>query len=1123
MKRFVYSSSRNPCVICGNTAGDCRAQGTLFLCITEHNSVPGFRFIGDTKNLLWGKFVEDTGTPRQPRQQLNIREQLTRERQQKASALPPETRNRLNEEIIGQLAIAPIDMMDLERRGITPQDAKVAGFRSIEQWQRLERPIPYRLAGLGIDGRSLCNYHAGYLCPVRNIHGDLTAFQIRLRKGGYRWLSSYNAERRPNGAMPNLPNGEIPLAVWRPTSKKPTSISLAEGTGPKPFIVAEKLQSLVIGAAGGLWASSPETLQETLEVASQELQTRVIHFYPDAGAVINPNVLRQYRLTWKLLKNWGYHIEIGWWGQIEKADCDIDELLPDQIQQIEWISVGRFESIVHDPQRMWRNVRAIFQKAKERFYRPFRGFGNVSVIPTYESITYEPGKLPTPEEYEQLGCPRIIFQHNERLDIWREAIAKGWKHILDSSAPGLGKSYTGGVAIPEAFTVKKLFFWDVNHRNPTTSTVERNYQDLPVRNNGFVRDTVHLTPLGNDSLHWPKPGEEPNTPGNCHRTPLFAALREKNIEGEQESGESEVCKNCHTLMACRAASGAGFGFRHDRRVSLGASRIRAHPESAPSPVEFDFLSCGSFWEEAGRLIKPMNEVSTGLADFQRALGTDLFDVSPEYYRLLTPLREALLPLMRGDLEEPYHGFDHQAITRLLPEIPSNITDIILRLQFAYRPKLSFLNNLEEYGVQIQDLPKSYQRKMRADLGEMAGEIKKTILLNWLLPFLRVWSGQPGAFRFSRGKLTIYSRDEHHANIARASKFNIYLDATVSRQYIALSLDTDQKTVLEVQQQTPNHGNLRILQVVGMGKLGKDRSKAMKRRVSAIREALEEAHPGIAFGDWKSHATGSDGAWFVNLRGTNEFENCSSMATFGIPYQNLGYLQCLWQVVTGEYVSLDKDNPHAEFQAFCDAFIRAEIIQAIGRLRAHLRPEEELLYYFLGDYDLSFIDTALPNTPVTIVKASDISLDACSFFEANLLGIFQGLRAAAELGVNPTQTFLSQKSGISQGQISKVAKQVGGLSRLKQIFQSLLDKDLIANGIIQEATEDEVFIAREFLQAVLEHEPESLIQEISTVVSSFGFRSWERIVRLLPTSVRVGAIAQLTDLLKLSQFVPEDGS
>jgi hypothetical protein len=248
-----------------------------------------------------------------------------------------------------------------------------------------------------------------------------------------------------------------------------------------------------------------------------------------------------------------------------------------------------------------------------------------------------------------------------------------------------------------------------------------------------------------------------------------------------------------------------------------------------------------------------------------------------------------------------------------------------------------------------------------------------------------------------------------------------------------------------------------------------------------------------------------------------------MATFGIPFNNLGYLQCLWQTITGEYVTLDKDNPHAEFQSFTDGFIRAEIIQAIGRLRAHLRPTEELLYYFLGDYDLTFLATVMPNAPVTVIKASDISLDACSFIEANLLGIFQGLRAATESGVSATQSYLSQKSGISQGQVSKVAKQVGGLSRLKQIFQTLLNKDLIANGIIEGTTEDEVYIAREFLRLVLEHQPETLIQEISTVVSSFGFKSWERIVRLLPTSVRVGAIAQLADILKLSQFVPEDAT
>ena len=58
----------------------------------------------------------------------------------------------------------------------------------------------------------------------------------------------------------------------------------SRGLGAKPFILAQRLGLVTIGAAGGLFAaSSPETLKQTLA----QLNCNTIEFYPDAGAVQN--------------------------------------------------------------------------------------------------------------------------------------------------------------------------------------------------------------------------------------------------------------------------------------------------------------------------------------------------------------------------------------------------------------------------------------------------------------------------------------------------------------------------------------------------------------------------------------------------------------------------------------------------------------------------------------------------------------------------------------------------------------------------------------------------------------------------------------------------------------------
>jgi len=1070
-----------------------------------HTEVPGFKYIGDSKDYLWGKFLPTADGQAQVK--TDIRSLRSQER---GESLPVHTRDRVNAEITSQLSLHKLDIQDLEKRGISLEEARLAGFRSVESKQKLERIIPYKAPGLNVRGDGLSNFHPGYLCPVRDIDGKLVAFQVRLRGGGYRWLSSYHSRYRTNGARPNLPNGELPLAVWRPETV--TGIGLVEGTGAKPFLAARRMQQLIIGAAGGNWAASPETLKESLQKASTEFSTKIIHFYPDAGAIGNANIMRAYRRTWELVRRWGYSVRVAWWVQLSKAtDCDIDELLPDQYQALEWITTAKFEALANEPSRLWEDVKKLFTKAKTFTPKAFKGFANPSPIQkTYSTIGYVAGELPTPDEYQALGKPKIIFRHRQRDRIWEEAIAKGWKNILDSSAPGLGKSHTAGVAIPERMEVKQIFYFDTDHRNPSTEPIERNYTDLPVRNAGMVRDTSRQTPMGNDRIRWPKDGEEPDVNGNCFRAGLFAALRGKNIEGVEASGESPVCLKCHLRDACRGTSGAGFGFRHLRQTVLKKCLIRAHPDSAPQVNEFDYKEVGAFWEEGGKLLKPMKVISVGWADFEQAFAM----LSSEFLNQLSDVRSALLPLFKGELKPPLYGFDNSALASLLPP-PEKLEPIIDKLEAFLDPDLGFLDSTAEYGVSFEELPNSLKRKLRGDLTELSEAIQKVIPLNWIVPLLRVWCGRArGSFRFDDGRLSIYLLDSRHATNAFAMKWNIWLDATISREYLGMVLGNDQ--ILEIAQELPK-ANLAVVQVTGLGKLGKNRSKIMTERVKALREALLERHSDIAFGDWKQHADDGDGTWFVNLRGSNEFQSREALATFGIPYQNLGHLQALWHCLTGDYLSLSDPQEDSPFQTFVNATVSAEIVQAIGRLRAHLRPDQTLTYYFVGDHDLSFLNELLPDAEFSSMKASDLSLGACSFMEANLLGIWRGLKAIAQLGEKDTQTNINQHSNISQGQISKVAKACGGMSRIKSIFQTLLSNS-IAKGII--ATQEETFLAREFLRLVLEEEPEKLIAEISSVIGIVGAASWQRIVAILPAAVRVEAISRLTELLGFSDFVKE---
>jgi hypothetical protein len=651
-------------------------------------------------------------------------------------------------------------------------------------------------------------------------------------------------------------------------------VRLSEGL-LKPFIAAQKTGQICIGAAGGNHAGSPEQLKAALD----EINPESVTLDADAGAVANPHIIRLYRRTIDLVTGWGYAVNIGWWGQVDKSHPDIDELASQEalttIMPEEFLALGAQyggytpsrQELDDHPERTisrdeWEVTFGFGKRLRNRIKQAlesFKGFGQAP---------------PQPRPHE---TPDKLFSANRRLQTWQDAVKEGYRYILDKSAPGLGKSHAAGIALPDAFDTEKLWYISADHRNPTTGVIESNYVDLPVRHNGLKIDDTRKTPNGNSFKVWPKPGEEPDTKGNCLKTDLFQKFRAKNLNVEA-SDSSPICNNCKVAHLCKSGSGRNYNasFRGDRKSALNANRIRAHADSLPSPLDFDYFTSGLFWDEVGTQFKSMDSVDVTLADFDQTWA-ELETSSPHLHEALKPLRLALRPLLTGDLKQPYHGWDDGSIRALLPSVPDNLSQIINELERVLKPDLSFLKNQpDSVSKSGQDISKGIQRlinrQFRRFVHEEFSEEFQKLALNWLVPFLNVWSGERGGFRCARTELTIFTHSPRHASVARAAKFNVFLDATITREHLALLLEVEPDEIYVVEQETPNKGNLRILQVTGMGKLGKDRSESMQDRVAALKKALSERYPaGIAFGDWKTHAEAGDGQWFVNLRGSNEFQ------------------------------------------------------------------------------------------------------------------------------------------------------------------------------------------------------------------------------------------------------------
>ena len=59
--KLLATNRSNPCDLCGDTTGKCRRAGNLNLCMTLSGQIEGYRYLGQSKDGLWGKYVLDDG------------------------------------------------------------------------------------------------------------------------------------------------------------------------------------------------------------------------------------------------------------------------------------------------------------------------------------------------------------------------------------------------------------------------------------------------------------------------------------------------------------------------------------------------------------------------------------------------------------------------------------------------------------------------------------------------------------------------------------------------------------------------------------------------------------------------------------------------------------------------------------------------------------------------------------------------------------------------------------------------------------------------------------------------------------------------------------------------------
>ncbi|MDJ0596435.1 MAG: hypothetical protein QNJ72_41760 [Pleurocapsa sp. MO_226.B13] len=401
--------NRRNCPVCNGARNDCRENQTTKLVHCRDNTTTPDDWIFRGKD-AWGfnmwAYAPDVEAQRaenlakwkqSPETRQKIREQKLLEKQ--ARSLPDREKDKLIKQILSQLSLSGKHRQHLRDRGLTDEQIDDAGYRSVGKWQKLAIPVDDNLAGVRLGGESLLTPESGILCPIRNQVGQYVSWQLRQDNNSqakYIWAAS-ERKRHHRPTSHNKQYGELPLGVWIPNSTVPNAtrgvVGLTEGTTIKPHIASHLLKIPVIGASGGNFASSSKTLFDTLE----HLSAQEIILYPDAGAVINPNVLNQYKKVFGLLKQWNYDVQVAWWQQITKEDGDIDEIFGVTLSQITYLSPDAFISLAEKQQYIagtrdsWRKSKH-FTAQKQIHQRHFKSKLPASNTATFIKSTTGSGK-----------------------------------------------------------------------------------------------------------------------------------------------------------------------------------------------------------------------------------------------------------------------------------------------------------------------------------------------------------------------------------------------------------------------------------------------------------------------------------------------------------------------------------------------------------------------------------------------------------------------------------------------------------------------------------------------------------------------------------------------------------
>ena len=358
MTRFFQTLTHNPCPICSDISGDCRTNGddSLILChsfIEQDSGVAGYKFVKTSSNGVWGVHVPDNGKEfdREKYEQY-LAQKTEQERNKKQfladNALHPDGRDKAIKKLARYIGLDDRSRQDLKRRGLSDSQIEAGLFFTIDPSDSFNLDLPNNLSGIHWKGDRFATRDSGYACVIFDSQGRAIGWQLRVEgvtKGNkYKWAKSNFSS--------HLPNSELPITFVPEGENSSKTLYLSEGS-LKSYVAANRLNLPFCGASGGYFSGSPQQFESIIAPYDS------CAIAPDAGDVLNPQVMQRWMKQFHFLKKFGKPIKVLWWGQVDKNQHqDIDEIDSVTLSKVEYLTPEKFFDLSNKEQyknKQWDN------------------------------------------------------------------------------------------------------------------------------------------------------------------------------------------------------------------------------------------------------------------------------------------------------------------------------------------------------------------------------------------------------------------------------------------------------------------------------------------------------------------------------------------------------------------------------------------------------------------------------------------------------------------------------------------------------------------------------------------------------------------------------------------------